>query len=148
MSFYLRLHVNLKRVPLICNLLCILIPCPPCCTAEACSCLKLNYACMHSPDARPRVPQWPQFLTCFCLNYNWADLYFSAHFVASACYPLPPSLPLLDLASSRRSPLPICCASEIREASFMVLTNPFTYMAILKGTKMTLAPISFPPDGW
>ena len=30
----------------------------------------------------------------------------------------------------------------------MGLTNPFTYMAILKGTKMTLAPISFPPDGW
>lgn len=57
MPFYLRLHGNLKRVPLICNLLCIMISCPPCCTVEACSCLKLNYACMQSPDAQPRVPQ-------------------------------------------------------------------------------------------
>lgn len=29
----------------------------------------------------------------------------------------------------------------------MGLTHTFTYMADLKGTKMTLDPISFPPDG-
>lgn len=56
----------------------------------------IMHARMQSPDAQPRVPQLQQFLTCFCLNYNWADLYFSAHSVAGTRSSLPLLLLLFD----------------------------------------------------
>lgn len=52
----------------------------------------IMHACMQSPDAQPREPLLQLFLPCFCLNYNWADLYFSAHVVAGACSSLTPLL--------------------------------------------------------
>jgi hypothetical protein len=107
MSFYRSLHGNLKKSSadmhhtVYYDILPALLHCRSLQLPAAAWSL-IMHACMQSPDAQPREPQWQQFLTCFCLNYNWADLCFWAHFVAGACSSLLLLFILLDSASLPR----------------------------------------------
>lgn len=114
--------------------------------AAACSCLKLNYACMH---AKPRCSaKSASTTTVSLLVFVWIIIgqicIPRARFVAGTCSSSPLWLRVFDSAFSPRSPLWMPpCASEIWVGSFTGLMKSFTYTTILKGTKMTCAPVGF-----